>query len=171
MFFFFQAEDGIRDLTVTGVQTCALPLVLRKEGKLTPEEFELMKAHTVIGAEIMTPIEQLREMVSGIRSHHEAWNGRGYPDGLKGEQIPLFARIVGVADTFDAITTNRPYQQAYSLQFAVETITRLTGSRFDAKVVTAFLRAFEAGEIRAGATRPSRLENTLVEAKAAGGQR
>jgi putative nucleotidyltransferase with HDIG domain len=145
--------------------------ILRKEGVLAPDEYEQMKMHTVIGAEIMTPIEQLREMVPAIRSHHEAWNGRGYPDGLKGEQIPLFARIVGVADTFDAITTNRPYQQAYSLQFAVETITRLTGSRFDAKVVTAFLRAFEAGEIRAGATRPSRLENTVVEAKAAGGQR
>ncbi|HEV2852335.1 MAG TPA: HD domain-containing phosphohydrolase [Thermoanaerobaculia bacterium] len=145
--------------------------ILRKEGVLAPDEYEQMKMHTVIGAEIMTPIDQLREMVPAIRSHHEAWNGRGYPDGLKGEQIPLFARIVGVADTFDAITTNRPYQQAYSLQFAVETITRLTGSRFDAKVVTAFLRAFEAGEIRAGATRPSRLENTVVEAKAAGGQR
>jgi putative nucleotidyltransferase with HDIG domain len=125
--------------------------VLRKAGKLSEEEFEQMKAHTVIGAEIMTAIEQLKDMIPAIRSHHEAWNGRGYPDGLKGEQIPLFARIVGVADTFDAITTNRPYQKAYSLQFAVETITRLTGSRFDAKIVTAFLRAFEAGDIRAAA--------------------
>ena len=145
--------------------------ILRKEGVLLPEEYEQMKLHTVMGADIMTPIEQLKEMIPAIRSHHEAWNGRGYPDGLKGEQIPLFARIVGVADTFDAITTNRPYQQAYSLQFAVETITRLTGSRFDAKIVTAFLRAFEAGEIRAGAARPSRLESTAVEARVAGGQR
>jgi putative nucleotidyltransferase with HDIG domain len=145
--------------------------ILRKEGVLAPDEYEQMKMHTVMGADIMTPIEQLREMIPAIRSHHEAWNGRGYPDGLKGEQIPLFARIVGVADTFDAITTNRPYQQAYSLQFAVETITRLTGSRFDAKIVTAFLRAFEAGDIRAGAQRPSRLESTLVETRAAGGQR
>ena len=145
--------------------------ILRKEGVLLPDEYEQMKLHTVMGADIMTPIEQLKEMIPAIRSHHEAWNGRGYPDGLKGEQIPLFARIVGVADTFDAITTNRPYQQAYSLQFAVETITRLTGSRFDAKIVTAFLRAFEAGEIRAGATRSSRLDSTLVEARAAGGQR
>jgi putative nucleotidyltransferase with HDIG domain len=145
--------------------------ILRKEGVLAPDEYEQMKMHTVIGAEIMTPIEQLKEMIPAIRSHHEAWNGRGYPDGLKGEQIPLFARIVGVADTFDAITTNRPYQQAYSLQFAVETITRLTGSRFDDKIVTAFLRAFEAGEIRAGAQRPSRMESTLVETRAAGGER
>ena len=143
--------------------------ILRKEGVLSPEEYEQMKMHTVIGADIMAPIEQLKEMIPAIRSHHEAWNGRGYPDGLKGEQIPLFARIVGVADTFDAITTNRPYQQAYSLQFAVETITRLTGSRFDAKIVTAFLRAFEAGEIRAGETRPGRQETSQpVELKAAG---
>jgi len=142
--------------------------ILRKEGVLAPDEYEQMKMHTVMGAEIMTPIEQLKEMIPAIRSHHEAWNGRGYPDNLKGEQIPLFARIVGVADTFDAITTNRPYQQAYSLRFAVETITRLTGSRFDAKIVTAFLRAFEAGEIRAGAVRPPR-ETTLVEPRVAGG--
>ena len=145
--------------------------ILRKEGVLAPEEYEQMKQHTVMGAEIMTPFEQLREMIPAIRSHHEAWNGRGYPDGLKGEAIPLFARIVAVADTFDAVTTNRPYQKAYNLQFAVDTITRLTGSRFDAKIVTAFLRAFEAGEIRAGATRPARTEPALVEAKVAGGQR
>jgi len=145
--------------------------ILRKDGVLAPDEYEQMKMHTVIGAEIMSPIEQLKEMIPAIRWHHEAWNGRGYPDGLRGEQIPLFARIVAVADTFDAITTNRPYQQAYSLTFAVETITRLTGSRFDAKVVTAFLRAFEAGEVRAAAPRPSRIEGTLVEARAAGGQR
>jgi len=138
--------------------------VLLKEGKLTAEEFEKMKMHTVIGAEIMTPIEQLRDMVPGIRSHHEAWNGRGYPDGLKGEQIPLYGRIIGVADTFDAITTNRPYQQAYSLDYAVETIKKLTGSRFDAKIVTAFLRAFEAGEIR---PRPNRPDSQVIPAKAA----
>jgi putative nucleotidyltransferase with HDIG domain len=145
--------------------------ILRKEGVLAPEEYEQMKLHTVKGAEIMTPFDQLKEMIPAIRSHHEAWNGRGYPDGLKGENIPLFARIVAVADTFDAITTNRPYQQAYSLQFAVDTITRLTGSRFDAKIVTAFLRAFEAGEIRAGATRPARTEAAVAEPKVAGGQR
>ncbi|HEX5717258.1 MAG TPA: HD domain-containing phosphohydrolase [Thermoanaerobaculia bacterium] len=138
--------------------------VLLKEGKLTAEEFDKMKLHTVIGAEIMAPIEQLREMVPGIRSHHEAWNGRGYPDGLKGEQIPLYGRIIGVADTFDAITTNRPYQQAFSLDYAVETIKKLTGSRFDAKIVTAFLRAFEAGEIR---PRPSRPDSQVIQAKAA----
>jgi HD-GYP domain-containing protein (c-di-GMP phosphodiesterase class II) len=145
-------------------------LILRKADGLTSEEYEQMKLHTVIGAEIMTPIEQLREVIPAIRWHHEAWNGSGYPDGLKGEQIPLFARVVAVADTFDALTTNRPYQRAYDLQAAVERITELTGRRFDAKIVTAFLRAFEAGEIRAGVQRPTR-DTILVEAKAAGGQR
>ena len=107
-----------------------------------------MQKHTVIGAEIIAPIEQLRECQPVVRWHHENWNGRGYPDGLKGEKIPLMARIVAVADTFDAITTNRPYQDAYTLQYAVETITKLTGTRFDAKVVTAFLKAVDKGEIQ-----------------------
>jgi HD-GYP domain-containing protein (c-di-GMP phosphodiesterase class II) len=122
--------------------------ILKKGGVLTSEEYELMKLHPVVGEEILKPLEALREMLPAIRWHHEAWNGRGYPDGLRGEQIPLIARIVAVADTFDAITTNRPYQRAYSPEYAVETITKLTGARFDAKVVTAFLRAFQHGAIK-----------------------
>jgi HD-GYP domain-containing protein (c-di-GMP phosphodiesterase class II) len=123
--------------------------ILKKGGVLTADEYEQMKLHPVIGEEILKPLEPLREMLPAIRWHHEAWNGRGYPDGLKGEQIPLIARVIAVADCFDAITTNRPYQRAYTAEFAVETITKLAGSRFDARVVTAFLRAFEGGEIRA----------------------
>jgi HD-GYP domain-containing protein (c-di-GMP phosphodiesterase class II) len=96
----------------------------------------------------MSRIEQLKEMLPAIRWHHEAWNGEGYPDGLQGEQIPLSARIVAVADTFDAITTTRPYQKACDTAFAVETITKLAGIRFDVDVVSAFNRAFEAGQIR-----------------------
>ena len=122
--------------------------ILKKGGVLTAEEYEQMKLHPGIGEDILKPLEPLREMLPAIRWHHEAWNGRGYPDGLKGEQIPLIARIVAVADTFDAITTNRPYQKAYSHEYAVETITKLTGARFDAKVVTAFLRAFQQGLIQ-----------------------
>jgi putative nucleotidyltransferase with HDIG domain len=122
--------------------------ILTKGGVLSEEEYTQMKLHPVIGAQIMSRIEQLKEMLPAIRWHHEAWNGSGYPDGLKGEQIPLSARIVGVADSFDAITTNRPYQRAYEPDFAVETITRLAGTRFDAKVVTAFLQAFESGQIQ-----------------------
>ncbi len=122
--------------------------VLRKVGRLTDEEYDQMKSHTMIGAEIVSSIEQLREMIPAIRWHHESWNGRGYPDGKRGEEIPLSARIVAVADTFDAITTNRPYQKAYSLEEATSIITKLTGSRFDAKVVTAFFHAYEHGEVR-----------------------
>ena len=122
--------------------------ILTKGGVLSEEEYEQMKLHPSIGAEIMSRITQLREMIPAIRWHHEAWNGKGYPDGIKGEQIPLMARIVSVADTFDAITTSRPYQRAYEPAFAVKTIEKLTGTRFDAKVVTAFLRAFKAGQIK-----------------------
>ena len=121
--------------------------VLRKGGVLTAEEFELMKAHPVTGAEILAPIKQLEEMIPVVRWHHENWNGRGYPDGLRGEAIPLVARIVAVADCYDAVTTDRPYQKAYEPRFAAEVITKLAGSRFDAKVVTAFLRAFELGDL------------------------
>ena len=142
--------------------------ILRKETELTAEEYRQMKMHTVVGAEIMQPIEQLREMIPAIRWHHEAWNGRGYPDALRGEQIPLFARIVAVADTFDAITTNRPYQQAGNIQYAVDTITKLTGSRFDAKVVTAFLRAVQAGEVRPMVPREGRVTLPEIEARVAG---
>ena len=122
--------------------------ILKKGGVLTDDEYEVMKLHPAIGAEIMSRIEQLKEMLPAIRWHHEAWNGKGYPDGLRGEEIPLMARVVGIADTFDAITTNRPYQRAFEPAFAVKTITRLAGARFDAKIVTAFLRAFEAGQIQ-----------------------
>ncbi len=141
--------------------------ILRKETELTVEEYQQMKMHTLIGAEIMQPIEQLREMIPAIHWHHEAWNGRGYPDSLRGEQIPLFARIVAVADTFDAITTNRPYQQAGDLQSAVDTITRLTGSRFDAKVVSAFLSAVQAGEVRPMVPREGRVTMPEIEARTA----
>ena len=121
--------------------------VLKKHGVLTPEEFDQMKLHPVIGADIIEPISALREHLPGIRWHHEAWNGTGYPDGLKGEQIPLIARVIGVADTFDAITTNRPYQTASSPEFAIQTVKKLTGTRFDARIVTGFLLAWDAGQI------------------------
>ncbi len=134
----------LHDVGKIGVQDS----VLQKHGVLTPEEFDQMKLHPVIGADIAEPISALKEMIPGIRWHHEAWNGTGYPDRLKGEQIPLMARIIGVADTFDAITTNRPYQTASSPEYAIETIKKLTGTKFDARVVTAFLLAWEAGTIR-----------------------
>src|SRR5437879_4400806 len=115
---------------------------------LTPEEFGLMKQHTVKGANIMRPVSQLKEMLPGIELHHEHMDGRGYPYGLQGQQIPLMARIIGVADTLDAMTTNRPYQSAMDLDYAMDRIRALTGSKFDAVVVTALDSAVQHGKLR-----------------------
>ncbi|MGC2331701.1 MAG: HD domain-containing phosphohydrolase [Candidatus Acidiferrales bacterium] len=122
--------------------------VLKKPGKLTDEEFELMKQHTVKGANIMRPVSQLKDMLPGIELHHERLDGQGYPYGLQGEQIPIMARIIAVADTFDAITTNRPYQSAMDLEYALERIRSLAVSRFDPKVVEALESAIHAGRLR-----------------------
>ena len=121
--------------------------VLKKPGFLTPEEFEIMKQHPVKGFNIMKTIEQMRNVLPGLRSHHEQWDGNGYPDRLKGEEIPLIARIIAVADTLDAMTTNRPYQQALTFQFAVEKINKNIGVKYDKNVVAAFNRAIEEGDL------------------------
>ena len=125
--------------------------VLKKPGALTSEEFELMKQHTVKGANIMRPVSQLKEMLPGIELHHEHMDGHGYPYGLTAPQIPLMARIIGVADTLDAITTNRPYQNAMDLDFALKRIQSLTGSKFDAIVVSALESAVTTGKLRLSA--------------------
>ena len=117
--------------------------ILKKPGALSPEEFEVMKTHTTRGANILRPVHQLREMLPGIELHHEALDGRGYPYGLKGDEIPLMPRIISVADTFDAMTTNRPYQTAMSTEVAVGRIRGLVGSRYDPKVVDALIAVFE----------------------------
>jgi HD-GYP domain-containing protein (c-di-GMP phosphodiesterase class II) len=122
--------------------------VLKKPGKLTDEEFDLMKQHPVKGANIMRPVPQLKEMLPGIELHHEAIDGRGYPYGLRGEEIPVMARIIAVADTFDAMTTNRPYQSAMEVDYALEKIRKLTGTKFDPRVTDALEFAIRAGKIR-----------------------
>jgi HD-GYP domain-containing protein (c-di-GMP phosphodiesterase class II) len=122
--------------------------ILKKPGALTPEEFEIMKAHTTKGANILRPVPQLREMLPGIELHHEALNGRGYPYGLKGDEIPLLARVIAVADTFDALTTNRPYQQAREAADALRIIQNLSGQRLDPRAVSALMAVFHREEIR-----------------------
>ncbi len=129
--------------------------VLKKPGKLTDEEFELMKQHPTKGANIMRPVAQLKDMLPGIELHHERMDGAGYPHGLTGDQIPMMARIIAVADTFDAITTNRPYQTAMDIQFARDRIHSLAISKFDPQVVAALEASIEAGRLR--------LSPTLVE--------
>lgn len=119
--------------------------ILRKPGALTNEEFTIMKTHPPKGAEILGSIPQMREIIPGIRHHHEKWSGGGYPDGLKGEQIPIIARIIGVADAFDAMTTNRPYQRAMTMVQAAARINELTPAVYDARVTEAFNLAFQKG--------------------------
>jgi putative nucleotidyltransferase with HDIG domain len=125
--------------------------VLKKPGSLTPEEFEIMKTHTTKGANIMRPVSQLKDMLPGIELHHEHLDGRGYPYGLSGPQIPLMARIIAVADTLDAMTTNRPYQSAMDIEYALGRIKALTGSKFDQGVVNALESAVKAGKLRLSA--------------------
>jgi putative nucleotidyltransferase with HDIG domain len=121
--------------------------VLKKPGALTPEEFDLMKQHTIKGANIMRPVAQLKEMLPGIELHHEHLDGRGYPYGLKGPQIPIMARIIAVADTLDAMTTNRPYQSAMEIAYAIGKIRALVGTKFDPEVVDALERAVKSGKL------------------------
>src|SRR5437764_2277952 len=122
--------------------------ILKKPGALTPEEFEIMKTHTTKGANILRPVTQLREMLPGIELHHEALNGRGYPYGLKGDDIPLLPRVIAVADTFDALTTNRPYQQAHDPYAPIRIIEGLVGKRLDPLAVAALIAVLERGEIK-----------------------
>jgi putative two-component system response regulator len=120
--------------------------VLKKPGPLSETEWAEMKKHPVIGVEMVKDIAYLAPSIPVIRSHHEQWDGTGYPDGLAGEAIPLVARIVSVADSLDAMSTARPYQQALSPEQAYEEILRGSGSRYDPSVVRAFQKSWD--EIR-----------------------
>jgi putative nucleotidyltransferase with HDIG domain len=122
--------------------------ILKKPGALTPDEFEVMKTHTTKGANILRSVEQLKDMLPGIELHHESLDGRGYPYGLKGDQIPLMPRIITVADTFDAMTTNRPYQAAMEPEYVIRIINSLASTKFDPQVVGALTRVFQSGKLR-----------------------
>lgn len=130
--------------------------VLAKRGTLTPEEFELIKKHPQVGAELLRTVPFLREELPIIRSHHEAWDGSGYPDGLSRDLIPLEARILAVADTLDALLSRRPYRENVNLNVALEKIRSLSGLHFDPRVVDALERAVEAGRIPFEKRRASR---------------
>jgi len=122
--------------------------ILKKPGALTPDEFEIMKTHTTKGGSILRPVASLKEMIPGIEGHHESLDGRGYPYGLKGDQLPLMPRVIMVADTFDAMTTNRPYQAAMDPEYVVRIINSLATTKFDPRVVKALTAVFERGGFR-----------------------
>jgi diguanylate cyclase (GGDEF)-like protein len=115
--------------------------MLMKTDKLTPEEWEVLKSHPRMAAEIVENIDSLKDMVPVILHHHERFDGTGYPDGLKGEEIEYLARVLAVADSFDAMTSVRPYQQKKTYDQAIEELIRCSGTQFDPDIVKVFIRA------------------------------
>ncbi len=127
--------------------------ILKKPSALTDEEYEIMKQHPQKGYKILSQIPAIKDFLPGMYMHHEMVNGEGYPQGLKGDEIPMMGLIVAVADTFDAMTTDRPYQRAMKFEDAVERIQSFVGTRYDARVVAAFTEACDEGQIRPGSVR------------------
>ncbi|HKV34132.1 MAG TPA: HD domain-containing phosphohydrolase [Pyrinomonadaceae bacterium] len=124
--------------------------ILKKPAALTDEEYEIMKGHPQKGFKIMSQIPAMKEFLPGMYMHHEMVNGMGYPQGLKGDEIPLMGKIVAVADTFDAMTTDRPYQKAMKFEDALSRIESFVGTRYDPGVVAALSEACREGQIRPG---------------------
>ena len=120
--------------------------VLSKPGPLTDEEWAIMRTHPVLGAQILSPVKFLHPALPIVEAHHEKWDGTGYPRGLKGEQIPLGARIFALVDAFDAMTSDRPYRRAKSFEQAVDQIAAGSGTQFDPEVVRAFVELCEDSE-------------------------
>jgi HD-GYP domain-containing protein (c-di-GMP phosphodiesterase class II) len=128
------------------------PYILTKPGKLTGEEWDMIKLHPGKGFEIVSRIPALRSLAAVIRHHHERYDGSGYPDSLCGDSIPLEARIVSVADTFDALTSERPYRSAMSVSQAREELARVAGAQLDPNCVNALIHVLDNGGIARHAT-------------------
>lgn len=121
--------------------------ILNKPGKLTPEEFEVMKKHPFYGGEILAPLPELKESLLGVKYHHERYDGKGYPEGLKGDEIPIIAMIVAVADIYDAMTTDRPYRKALSREVTIDEIEKNIGTQFHPKPAQAMIELFKMGKV------------------------
>ncbi|MHB8301916.1 MAG: HD-GYP domain-containing protein [Acidobacteriaceae bacterium] len=121
------------------------PNILTKPGGLTAEEFSVLKTHPLRGRDMLLPVPQLADLLPGVELHHESLNGSGYPHGLAGDEIPIMARIIAVADTFDAMTHDRTYQNAMDGQYALRILRNMIGAKFDEQTVDAFCRAYAAG--------------------------
>jgi HD-GYP domain-containing protein (c-di-GMP phosphodiesterase class II) len=133
--------------------------VLHKPASLTDSEYTLLKTHTTRGYELLKDIPQLREILPGIRSHHEQLDGKGYPSGLRGDEIPMIARIIAVADCFDAMITARPYQAPASTEQALEMIRSAAGLKYDDRVVDALINGVRTGRIMTRAQDRMKPEN------------
>jgi len=118
-------------------------LNLNKPGKLSQDEYEAFKKHPGYGRDILEPIKFLHPLIPGVHLHHERWDGRGYPLGLKGPDVPLMARIIAIADTYDAMTSDRAYRRALPHEVAVTEIERCSGTQFDPEVANIFNEGLE----------------------------
>lgn len=148
-------EMGLNPIDVESVELSALlhdigkigvpEGILTKPAKITDEEYEEIKKHPIHGFKILEPLEHLGKVLPGIKHHHERWDGEGYPDRLKGEDIPLSARIVCVVDAFDAMTSTRPYRKALPDEEALRRLKKDSGTQFDPQVTEALFRAYDKG--------------------------
>jgi PAS domain S-box-containing protein len=140
------SDHKLRDLELVGLlhdvgKLGTFDAILDKNGKLTAEEFEIIKQHPFRGAELLRPIKQLKHIIPGVMHHHERFDGKGYPEGLKGGQIPDMARILAVADAFDSMTGWRPYRKTFQQNEAIEELIRCSGSQFDPICAQNFITA------------------------------
>lgn len=139
------SDSFMEDIEIAGllhdIGKVAMPKnILCKNGKLTDDEFLVMKAHPIRGERIVFNIKKLQIISEWVKSHHEKWDGRGYPDGLKGKEIPLPGRIIALADTYDAMTSTRPYRTALSHEVAISEIKRCSGTQFDPELAELFVK-------------------------------
>lgn len=137
-------DSYMEDIEIAGllhdIGKIAMPnSILCKNGKLTDEEFAVMKSHPLRGGRIVINIKKLQTISEWVKAHHEKWDGRGYPDGLKGEEIPLPGRIIALADTYDAMTSTRPYRTALSHEIAISEIEKCSGTQFDPTLAKLFI--------------------------------
>lgn len=134
----------VHDLGFAGID----PELLTKPGALTDTEMEIVRSHTVLGVSIIEPFGDLRDLIPLVAHHHENWDGSGYPQGLRGERIPLGARILGIADAYDAMRRHRPYRAALSLDEAVRELRENAGTQFDPRIASLFIEyLLEIGEV------------------------
>lgn len=136
--------------------------ILRKPDRLTPDELAIMQTHPIKSAELVENVSQLKDVVAAIRHHHENWDGTGYPDGLKAEEIPVTARIIMIADTIDAMTTDRPYRDALGEDEVRSELMRLRGKQFDARICDLFLASPLYRLVFAGGKKPLATETGVT---------
>ena len=125
----------------------ALAIIVKKTERLTDEEFAVIKRHTIIGHEILSKMERFNKSSEAAYHHHERYDGRGYPEGLKGEEISLMSRIVAIADAFDAMNSNRVYRKALTKEIIKGEFIKNSGKQFDPNIVPTFLKIWDEGKL------------------------